>query len=318
VTELPTYDELPRNEDGIPSAWGLFGADDDLGMANLLTAERARVAAGLVRSGEVFPLDASIDHFQPPLFERTGPRQELIVSSNDWAITDVIDDFNPQASSQWDALGHHGYAVDTFYNGVTIADVVERGRLTIGHLARHGVAARGVLLDLERMMREAGREYSPGTDHAFAPADLEAARELAGVEIRSGDTLILRTGFISWYGGLDGAERQRIAARSELRTAGIAHTEEMARHLWDLHPWAVAADNPALEVWPLDGAAASHPYGILHHVLLGQLGIHIGELWWLEDLAAACAADGRYEFMLTSAPLHTRGTGSTANALAIR
>lgn len=318
MTELPSYDELPRNEDGTPTAWGLFGEGDDLGMANLLTADRAREAAGLVRTGEVFPLDAPIDYFRPPLFERTGPVQDLVVSPGNGAITDVLQDFNPQASSQWDALGHFGYAPDTFYNGTTIEDVVERGRNTIGHLSRHGVAARGVLLDLERVLRESGREYSPGAGHAFGPAELEAARERAGVTIRPGDTLMLRTGFIGWYGGLDEAERARIADRTQLRASGLAHTEAMARHLWDLHPWAIAADNPSLEVWPLDHAAESFPYGILHRILLGQLGIHIGELWWLDDLAAACAADGRYEFMLTSAPLNSRGTGSTANALAIR
>jgi hypothetical protein len=318
LTKLPSYEDLPRNDDGVATAWGLFGAEDDLGMANLLTAERARAAASLVRSGEVFPLDLPIDYFQPPLFERSGPEQELIVSPNNWAIVDILNDFNPQASSQWDALGHHGYKVDRFWDGITIADVIERGRGTIGHLARHGIAARGVLLDLERTMRESGREYSPGTSHAFGPEDLDAARALAGVEIRPGDTVILRTGFIGWYERLGEAERRRIADRTELRTAGIAHTEAMAAYLWDLHPWAVAADNPALEVWPLDLRPEAWPFGILHHMLLGQLGIHIGELWWLEDLATACAADGRYEFMLASAPLNSRGTGSTANALAIR
>jgi hypothetical protein len=54
-------------------------------------------------------------------------------------------------------------------------------------------------------------------------------------------------------------------------------------------------------------------------MLLGQFGMAIGELWWLDELAEDCAADGIHEFLLTSAPLNTRGGyGSTANALAIK
>ena len=50
----------------------------------------------------------------------------------------------------------------------------------------------------------------------------------------------------------------------------------MAEYLWDLHVSAVAADNPALEPWPLAG-------GFLHFRLLPHFGLPIGELWYLED-----------------------------------
>ena len=57
----------------------------------------------------------------------------------------------------------------------------------------------------------------------------------------------------------------------------------------------------------------------LHPRLLGRLGIPIGELWWLDELARQCHADGRFTCFITSAPLHvTGGIGSPANALAIR
>ena len=77
---------------------------------------------------------------------------------------------------------------------------------------------------------------------------------------------------------------------------------------------AVAADNPSLEPWP-----PTPETGFLHFRLLPHLGIPIGELWYLEELAADCAGDGVYEFLLTSAPLHSRGgVGSPPNALAIK
>ena len=93
----------------------------------------------------------------------------------------------------------------------------------------------------------------------------------------------------------------------------------MARYLWDTHAAAVASDCPSVEVWPMDHSPGLFPFGSLHKVLLGQFGMAIGELWWLEELADDCASDGVHEFLLTSAPLNTRGGyGSTANALAIK
>jgi hypothetical protein len=51
---------------------------------------------------------------------------------------------------------------------------------------------------------------------------------------------------------------------------------------------------------------------------LGLLGMAIGELWWLDELAADRAQDRVFEFMPTSAPFNFDGFGSPANALAIK
>jgi hypothetical protein len=86
--------------------------------------------------------------------------------------------------------------------------------------------------------------------------------------------------------------------------------------LWDMHIAALAADNPAVEVWPpssLDEA------GFAHLALLPLLGLPLGELWDLDGLADDCAADGVYVCLLTAAPLNVYGgVGSPANALAIK
>ena len=66
-------------------------------------------------------------------------------------------------------------------------------------------------------------------------------------------------------------------------------------------------------------AIGNEPFGFLHRVLIGSLGMALGELWHLDDLAADCAADGACEFFLTSAPLNVRGgIGSPPNALALK
>jgi hypothetical protein len=88
----------------------------------------------------------------------------------------------------------------------------------------------------------------------------------------------------------------------------------MAAYLWDHHIAAVAADNPALEAWP----PRAETGGFLHERLIPLLGMPIGELWQLGQLAEACLTEGRYEFFLTSAPLNVPGgVGSPPNALAM-
>ena len=99
---------------------------------------------------------------------------------------------------------------------------------------------------------------------------------------------------------------------------GLAHGPEVLEYLWEAQVCAVAADNPAVEQLPFDLSAEAWPYGFLHQCLIGQLGLALGELWWLHDLAAACRRYGRYEVFLTAAPLHLPGgIGSPANALAV-
>lgn len=84
--------------------------------------------------------------------------------------------FYPQASSQWDALGHVFYQPERYYNDVTHSGVVDEGRNTIDHWAQRGVAGRAVLLDLERTLAAWG-DYDPFVSRSFTIGDLEAARE---------------------------------------------------------------------------------------------------------------------------------------------
>jgi hypothetical protein len=82
---------------------------------------------------------------------------------------------------------------------------------------------------------------------------------------------------------------------------------------------AIASDTFAVEVWPPDFSAQAAPFGFLHRILIGQFGMALGELWRLDDIAADCAGDGVYEFLLTSAPMNAKGAiGSAANALAVK
>ena len=313
---LPAYDELPAAANGTRCAWGLFGPQDSVGLINLLDPSRVLDAVATVRTGKVFALNAALDLFDPPLFRRPAVQHDVSVIRDGAGLDDTLHNLNPQSSSQWDSLGHVAFRPGEFYNGATLDDVVAGGRNTVDHWARRGIVGRAVLLDLYRTAEEQGRPYDPGTSHSFTVDDLERARLAAGVTVGVGDVLLLRTGFMAWYGALDRSGREAIQTRDGLRACGIEHSEEMARYLWNLHISAIATDCPALEVWPMDYDA---PFGNLHTVLIGQFGMAIGELWALDALADDCAADRGYDCLLASAPLNMPGgIGSTANALAIK
>jgi len=318
MTELPSYADLPPAPRGGRSAWGLFGQDDNLGLVNLMTPERIVAAAGLVRQGQVFCLDMPLGSFSPSLMVTRGvPRHHVLHLAGTPGFDDVYDNFYPQASSQWDSLAHVGYAPDEMYNGVTEQEVLAGTRNTIDHWARHGIAGRAVLLDVERAMREAGRSYDPGDSSLIDVDDLELARRRAGVEFAAGDIILLHTGFAAWY--VDQPAQVKNRLHGNVITPGLAHTEAICEYLWNSHAAAIASDNFSIEAFPADRSPEAHPFGFLHNMLIGQFGMALGELWWLADLAASCAADGVYESFLVSAPMNAPGgIGSPANAVAIK
>jgi kynurenine formamidase len=318
MTELPSYADLPPAPAGGRSAWGLFGPDDDLGLVNLMTPERIAAAARLVRRGQIFCLDMPLGSISPALAAFRGtPRHQVLHVPGTAGFDDVYDNFYPQAGSQWDSLAHVGYAPDQMYNGATELQVLAGTRNTIEHWARHGMAGRAVLLDAERAMLDAGRPYDPGDSSPIDVGDLELARRLAGVEFAAGDIILLHTGFAAWY--LRQPDPVKIRLHGNVAAPGLAHTEAVCEYLWDSHAAAIASDTFAVESFPADRSAGAHPFGFLHNMLIGQLGLALGELWWLADLAGDCAADGVYEMFLVSAPMNAPGgIGSPANAVAIK
>jgi len=318
MTELPDYADLPSAPRGGRSAWGLFGRRDNLGLVNLMTPERIAAAARLVRRGQIFCLDMPIGSISPALATFRGPpRHQVLHQPGTVGFDDVYDNFYPQASSQWDSLAHIGYAPDQMYNGATEREVLAGTRNTIEHWARHGLAGRAVLLDVERAMRDAGRSYDPGGSSPISVADLELARRQAGVEFAAGDIILLHTGFAAWY--VQQARQVKNRLHGNVTAPGIEHTEAVCEYLWNSHAAAIASDTYGVEVFPADASPQAHPFGFLHNMLIGQLGMALGELWWLSDLAGDCAADGVYEMFGVSTPMNAPGgIGSPANAVAIK
>jgi kynurenine formamidase len=317
-SKLPSYDELPVRK-GAPAgaAWGVFGDDDEVGTINLLTPERVVAATSSIRTGKVFALNLPINIPDPPLFTRGKHTHTIKIFPNaEFVLDDFLDNFYPQASSQWDALAHVKHPVHGAYNGIPDKEMTGRGgmRLGIDNLARRGIAGRGVLADVARYHERVGKSINFTTAESIPLEDVQAALEDEGVELQAGDILLIRIGWTKFY--LSASHEIKAELAKETVVPGIEGSERTARWLWNNHLAAVASDSPALEALP---KPAGEEAEFLHFHMLAFFGMPIGEMWNLEGLADDCAADGDYDFFLTSAPLNIPGgVGSPPNALAIK
>jgi hypothetical protein len=303
---LPSYDELPVRDGAPPkSSWGLWGDHDVLGTLNLLTPERVLAAARSIRTGRVFSLNPELTIPDPPLFHRARVRHE-VTGELGGGHDDLYHDWNTQASAQWDGFRHIAHRDLGHYAGVRDE---EHG---IHFWAERGIVGRAVLADVARWREQEGRPISPGTADPITADDLTGCLRDQGTSVETGDVLLVRTGWLSWYRGLDAAARQELAVERVAPATGLSGPE-IPRLVWDLHVAALACDNPAVEVFPIAGGE------FLHTHFLPLLGIPLGELWDLDDLADDCAAAGTYDAFFTSAPLNMpHGVASPPNAIAVR
>ncbi|MET7400339.1 cyclase family protein [Dactylosporangium sp. NPDC005572] len=326
----PTYAELEAVSSPA-SAWHVFGPDDELGTINFLTPEVRRRAATLVRTGRTFNLDYALDAFEPFPSGTRSPYRHSLFSNNPLHFDDWVDSFYLQATSQIDGLRHIGYPGRGFYNGHT-ADEFQPHTPTLGiqRWADAGIVGRGVLLDVERHLAAAGRPIDPTAATYLTVDDLEATARAQGVEFADGDILLIRTGWAEHCRLHMDADARR-AFKHDIRFPGLTQSRDMVAWLWDHHFALVASDNLGVEAapnrpgneWELPGQAVPAKgvdhNGSIHRPLIALLGLALGEMWALHDLAADCAADGVYEFLLTAKPLNlVGGVGSTANALAVK
>lgn len=320
-TPIPRYEDLPTIEvTGDHHAWEVWGKGDQLGTVNFLTPERVAAAARLVRQGRVISLNLPLDQPYPSLMDDNGRKrfthhQYVTRQGRD----DSLDGFYLQFSSQWDGLKHIRYREFGYYGGLQDEDVDTRGLLGIEHVAQHGIVGRGVLIDLPRHLERLGTPLAPRTRFAVDGPMLEEIAAAQGVAFQPGDIILLRTGFLAWWQQLDQPGRDALHGtlhpnEGGIESAGLDAHPETAGWLWNHQVAAVCADNPSVEALRVE-----REVGFQHRRLIALLGMPLGEFWDLEGLAADCAADGVYEFMLTGAPLHLPGgVGSPANAYAIK
>jgi kynurenine formamidase len=309
-------------EPGGLNNWGRWGADDERGTANLTTPAAIVAAAGLIRTGEVHSLAISIGPGAPFHPSRLKPTRLNTLTGTDYLagfsipappfiagvkFTDDVLIMNIQGSTQWDGLAHviHG---DTMYNGFWGGSVTAAGGAAHNgvHHLRESLVGRGILLDV--CAAKGGEPLAPG--EVIGSADLDAAVERQRLEVRPGDILLVRTGYLgTWYSTPP-------PARSPL------WLEEEPGLGFDTLEWiqekeiaAVACDNWGVEVIPAEQPGKSMPF---HQVAIPGMGLTLGEFFWLDDLAAACAREERWEFFLAAQPLYLENaSGTMLNPVAV-
>ena len=326
---LPSYTALLDRLDAPPgSSWGLFGKADQIGTLNWLSSNAIIAASRLIRRGVAFRLDWPLDAFATPIAKHRAALSHVIFQNGRDHRDDYVDHLYLQNCSHIDGLRHMRHHHFGFYNNtLDSAITADSDALGIGNWARRCIVGRGVLLDIERHLSRLGKPLSYDTPTAFPVDVLDDCIESQRSAISTGDILLLRTGWASYVLSAMNSN-QRAALNADLRSPGLAQSHRTLEWLWDRRIALLAADNAAVECYPpVDSSpfvhaqnepSGVHP-GMMHPQLIALLGIALGEMWALDELAADCAADGVYEVMIVVNPLNLSGAvGSPANAIAIK
>ena len=312
------------------SNWGRWGADDQLGTLNFIDAAARLRGVAAVHDGNAFPLGlpmSEAEGIQMGFIEgRVNPTRSMICVNNplspdpEWiASSEDVVTFAMQCATHWDGLAHVSYGAGPdggkLYNGYPASSVTEAGTTKLGIHLIGSLVSRGLLLDVARAK---GLEVLDG-GYPITPDDLDAACELGKLTVEPGDVLLVRTGQAAHLAlpgrpGLAGAPPKRDLVAYTWPTPGLTLATTEWFHAKDVA--AVATDTMVLEVYPCEDKNLYLPVHLIHLV---EMGMTQGQNWFLDELADACAADGRYEFLLDATPLpFTNGLGSPVNPVALR
>jgi kynurenine formamidase len=304
-------------------SWGRWGPDDEIGTLNHVRPEDIVAAARLVRKGKVFSLALDFDDRGPqgarskyPALGRINTLHTMLRTGTD-AYAGVLDHRGIRAAddmvvmplscgTQWDGLAHVFYE-SSMWNGYDCREVTSFGAKRCGiEKTRNRMVGRGVFLDVARSL---GRE--PLEDgYAITSADLDRTAKAQGVRVGRGDFAIVRTGQMeaklaagSWD-GYPGGDAPGFA----FETLEWIRRTEIA---------ALASDTWGCEVRPNETEPGiNQPW---HWITIPIMGLTVGEIFFVKDLAADCAADGVHEFLFVAPALPITGAvASPTNPLAIK
>ena len=285
------------------SNWARWGDGDELGALNLITRDKRKEAAALVKEGVSVSLASNA----------ATEKAIDVPCPNEWAMTNVSQTgaadriaypcIHGAGTTHLDSLAHVALNGKMF-NGYPMSVVtMEKGAAKNSVLnMKDGIVTRAVLYDIPRLK---GVPYlEPGT--RVFPEDLEAWEKKTGVKVGVGDALLFRWG--------------RWERRKKIGPYPVA--AEMAGLDKSVLPWLKARDI-ALIGWETPGAYAPQPDGdiaalAVHNFLQAIMGVAVLDRADFDALAEAAAARNRWEFMLTIAPLPIpNGTGSPVNPIAV-
>lgn len=324
------------------STWGDWGLNDQLGRLNLITAEKVKQGIAEVKEGLTFCLSLPLDYpggqvinkvrFPPvlkPVIRNGEPYFNYLWNKLDINHTDIGSDdvvlLHTQYSTQWDSLAHRGAMFDVngngivepvYYNGFKAGEDVlmkdnnhtKADSLGIENMAYHGVQTRGVLVDLFSKYGEFPRK-EVGYDDFMYLLDEQY------VEVEAGDILCLWTGLDQMILRMEGNPDDSINKACAVLDG---FDERLLQWIIDSGVAAIASDNLAVEAVgkkvPKGKIGTNLP---IHELCLFRLGVHLGELWQLCELAKWLKDNDRNRFLLTAPPLRLTGAvGSPVTPIA--
>jgi kynurenine formamidase len=295
--------------------WGKWGPNDEIGTLNYVTPDKIVEASREIKIGQVYSLSILFGPSGPQTgrFNRFNPIHLMIATGTDASLgyqdplkihyADDIVTMPLQCATQWDALSHIFYK-GKMWNGKDMHLVTVGGARANSIVAyKDKIVGRGVLLDAARW--KGVESLPPG--FAIHASDLDSIAESEGVKIREGDFLIIRTGQMGeamkkGWGDYAGGPAPGLSL-------------DTAEWIWEKRVAAVASDTWGVEVIPNEVDELFQPW---HQVVIPNIGLAVGEIFYLEDLSKACAKLNRYSFFFTAPPLPIEGAvGSPVNPLAI-
>ncbi|WP_254546858.1 cyclase family protein [Halomarina pelagica] len=207
----------------------------------------------------------------------------------------------------------------------------------IANAADVGSVGRGVLLDVGRHKKDEP-PYRLDPAECVTLDDLTATAEAQGVELRKRDILLVRTGSVERARDPDAEHVWGTGGPEDLNEPGLCFSQDLVEFFADMEIPVVGADNLAVEkltTQTIDVREDLHEdvrsevdfggrerldvVNPLHPALITNLGMIVCEILYLQDLAAACAADGVYDFLYVAAPLNIEGgAGAPVNPVVVK
>lgn len=286
------------------SNWGRWGKDDELGAINLITPEKRKQAAALVKAGVSVSLARDAETRQAADNGSPFGHKMLLTgteSPGQWCADNYSVSYHGYAHTHIDALCHI-FHNGKIFNGFSRQTVASAGatKLSIRNL-KNGIFTRGVLMDIPRL-----RELKYLEPRApIYPEDLEAWEKRAGFKVSSGDVVLIRTG--RWL-------RRAEVGPWDMEKEGSAGLHASCVKWLREQDIAVLGSDAASDVLPSGVDGVSHP---VHLLILYSMGVHILDNCDLEALSTEAARQNRWEFLLTTAPIPViGGTGSPLNPIA--
>jgi kynurenine formamidase len=283
-----------------------WGSEDEIGAANLISAQSIIQASKLVKQGKTQHLGIIIDRHTPAFGSRSlsmqilqpGQENGRMPFPNGFSYNDDVFQGWFGIGSQLDGLAHGGQH-GVYYNCLLGIDFVQvTGVTKLGIEKVPPLVARGVVLDMAGYF---GTDFLEG-GKSFSAKEVREAAEQQKVEIREGDVVLFYTG---WTDHMLSADPKKWGSIEP----GIA--EDVASYLASKNVLAVGADTWGVDVVPPE--KEGRPFQG-HITLLKENGIYIFEVM----NSGSLVRDNISEFLFVFGPIRMRGAvQSFANPIAI-